>query len=198
MLKRLLVLMVLCALSSSAVAAPPSRYTVDANHSTVGFSVPILNGVSKVRGKFTSFTVEVVYDEANISNSSVNAVIKAASIDTGIDGRDRHLRNADFFDVEKHPEITFRSTRVEKKGKNLIATGDFTMHGVTQQITIPFTVTGTFVNSANNQRSVGFLANLNINRRDFGMTWKHSSVPNFVGDMVHIDLAVLVRTEAPK
>ena len=159
--------------------------------------MPILDGVSQVKGKFTSFTIDLNYDEDNISKSTVSAVIKAASIDTGIEGRDKHLRTADFFDVEKFPEITFQSKRVEKKGKNFLAIGDFTMHGVTKEIAIPFTATGKFINPANQQMSTGFSANLTINRRDYGMTWKNASVPNFVGDLVNIELAVLVRTQAP-
>ncbi len=199
MLRKFQLAAVLLGICSLVVAAPfPTKYSADANHSNVGFSVPILDGVSQVKGKFTSFTINLDYDEANITNSSVNAVIKTASIDTGIDGRDKHLRSADFFDAEKYPEITFQSKRVEKKGKNFLAIGDFTMHGVTKEVTIPFTVTGKFVNPANQQMSAGFSANLTINRRDYGMTWKHSSIPSFVGDLVNIELAILVRTQAAK
>ncbi|MGH9967045.1 MAG: YceI family protein [Pyrinomonadaceae bacterium] len=188
----------LCMLSLLTAAPAPIKYSADANHSTVGFSIPILNGVSKVRGKFTNFTVSLEYDEANIANSSVNVIIKTASIDTGIEARDKHLRTEDFFDVEKYPEITFKSKRVEKKGKHFLVTGDLSMHGVTKELAIPFMVSGRYVNAANQQAMVGFLANLSLNRRDYGMIWKHSAIPNFVGDIVHIDLAVLVRADMPK
>ena len=199
MLRKFQLAVVLLGIFSVVVAAPvPTKYSADANHSNVGFSVPILDGVSQVRGKFASFTINLDYDEANITKSSVNAVIKTASISTGIDARDKHLRSADFFDAEKYPEITFQSKRVEKKGKNFLAIGDFTMHGVTKEVTIPFTVTGKFVNPANQQMSAGFSANLTINRRDYGMTWKNPSIPNFVGDLVNIELAILVKTQAPK
>ena len=77
-----------------------TKYVADTAHSNVGFSMPILGGLSQVRGKFSEFTVEIVYDDQDVTKSTVNAVIKAASIDTGIEGRDKHLRNADFFDVE--------------------------------------------------------------------------------------------------
>lgn len=198
MLRKVQLVTVLLAICAVAGGTPiPTKYSADANHSNVGFSVPILDGVSQVKGKFTSFTIDLNYDEDNISKSTVSAVIKAASIDTGIEGRDKHLRTADFFDVEKFPEITFQSKRVEKKGKNFLAIGDFTMHGVTKEIAIPFTATGKFINPANQQMSTGFSANLTINRRDYGMTWKNASVPNFVGDLVNIELAVLVRTQAP-
>ncbi len=118
MLRKFQLVAVLLGILSSVIAAPaPTKYSADANHSNVGFSVPILDGVSQVKGKFTTFTINLDYDEANITKSSVSAVIKTASIDTGIDGRDKHLRSADFFDAEKYPEITFQSKRVEKKGK---------------------------------------------------------------------------------
>lgn len=199
MLRKIQLATILLGICSVVVAAPfPIKYSADANHSNVGFSVPILDGVSQVKGKFTSFTIDLNYDESTVSNSSVTAVIKTASISTGIEGRDKHLRTADFFDAEKYPEITFQSKRVEKKGKNFLAVGDFTMHGVTKEVAIPFTVTGKFVNPANQQMSAGFSANLTINRRDYGMTWKNSAVPNFVGDLVNIELAILVRTEVPK
>ena len=199
MLRKFRLVTVLLAICAVAVGAPvPTKYSADANHSNVGFSVPILDGVSHVKGKFTSFTIDLDYDADNISKSTVNAVIKTASIDTGIDARDKHLRSPDFFDAEKFPEITFQSKRVEKKGKNFLAIGDFSMHGVTKEIAIPFTVTGKFVNPDNQQMSTGFSANLTINRRDYGINWKNPKVPNFVGDLVSIELAILVRTPAPK
>ncbi|HEY1403437.1 MAG TPA: YceI family protein, partial [Pyrinomonadaceae bacterium] len=110
-----------------------TKYVADAAHSNVGFSMPILGGLSTVRGKFTDFTVEIVYDDQDVTKSTVNAVIKATSIDTGIEGRDKHLRAPDFFDVEKFPEITFRSSRIERKGKDFIAHGTFTMHGIAKE-----------------------------------------------------------------
>ena len=93
----------LLALSLTVVAqvSTAKQYPIDNNHSTVGFSVPILGGLSKVRGKFTDFAITLTNDEKDITKSSVNVVIKATSINTGIEGRDKHLRTADFFDVEK-------------------------------------------------------------------------------------------------
>src|SRR6266446_10140364 len=102
------------------------QYPIDPNHSTVGFSVSIMDGLSKVNGKFTDFTVTLTNDETDITKSSVSVVIKAASINTGIPARDTHLRSADFFDAEKYPEITFQSKSIEKKGKQLFALGTFT------------------------------------------------------------------------
>jgi polyisoprenoid-binding protein YceI len=195
MLKKVFLAVVFGSLSVvSAHPVAPVRYSVDANHSTVGFSVPILDGVSSVRGKFTDFSVEINFDETAITKSSVTATIKATSIDTGIEARDRHLRTADFFEVEKYPEITFQSTKIVRKGKNFIAFGRFTMHGVSKEISIPFTSTGKFYNQITKKNLMGFSANLQLDRRDYGMAWKHSAVPNWVGDLVTIELVILVRT----
>lgn len=194
MLKRFslsIALVCLCTVIAQAVA--PVKYSVDANHSTIGFSIPILDGVSSVRGKFTDFTVDINFDESDVTKSAVATRIKAASIDTGIDARDKHLRTADFFDVEKNPEITFQSTRVVKKGKGFVAIGMFTMHGVSKEVSIPFTMTGKFYNQVTKKTLLGFSANLQLNRRDYGMNWKHSAVPNWVGDLVNIELRVLVK-----
>src|ERR687895_674815 len=105
--------------------------------------------------------------DADVTKSTVSAVIKAASIDTGIERRDAHLRNADFFDVEKFPEITFQSKHVEKKGKDFVAHGTFTMHGVSKEIALPFTING--VNKApDGKTTLGVTARAALNRRDFG------------------------------
>jgi len=194
-LKRLFLAVVLgslCAVSAHPVG--PVKYSVDANHSTVGFSIPILDGVSSVRGKFTDFKVDINFDETAFTKSSVSATIKAASIDTGVEGRDKHLRTADFFDVAKYPEITFQSTRIVKRGKNFVAIGTFTMHGVSKAISIPFTSTGKFYNQITKKNLMGFSAHVQLDRRDYGMTWKHSAVANWVGDLVTIELVILVGT----
>jgi len=194
MMKRVpLLVVVVCLFAAQSGAMAPVRYTVDANHSTVGFSIPILDGISSVRGKFSDFTINIDYDETDLTKSAVIATIKAASIDTGVEARDKHLRTADFFDVEKYPEIIFKSTRVVKKGKNFVALGTFTMHGVSKEISIPFSRTGTFNNPATKKNVMGFSANLQLDRRDYGMTWRHSTIANWVGDVVTIELAVLMR-----
>lgn len=176
-----------------------TKYDVDVNHSTVGFSVPILGGVSQVRGKFTDFNVVIDYDEADITKSSVTATIKAASIDTGIERRDGHLKTADFFDVEKYPEITFQSKRIVKKGKNnFVAVGTFTMHGVSKEIEIPITITGTTIHPVNKKKYVGFQAELTLNRRDFGINYEQKGVPNWIGDEVTINLNLLANAPEAK
>src|SRR5215510_13659733 len=127
MLKRIILPVLLIATVVAAQNGSSRPYAIDNNHSTVGFSVPILGGLSQVKGKFTDFAITINNDEKDITKSSVSVAIKVTSVNTGIEGRDRHLRTADFFDVEKFPEITFKSERIEKKGKQFIAHGPLTM-----------------------------------------------------------------------
>src|ERR1700674_2084228 len=169
------------------------QYRIDTNHSTAGFSVSIMGGLSKVTGKFTDFTVTLMNDEKDITKSSVNVVIKTASIDTGIKDRDNDLKTANFFDVEKYPEITFQSTRIEKKGKELIAVGTFTMHGVSKEIALPFTITGPDKNPTTKKMNIGYTARITLNRRDFGINWRHPAVSNFVSDDVEVEINLITR-----
>ena len=193
MLKRIILPVLLFAVVAMAQNGTSRPYPIDNNHSTVGFSVPILGGLSQVKGKFTDFAITINNDEKDITKSSVSVVIKATSVDTGIEGRDRHLRNPDFFDVEKYPEITFKSERIEKKGKQFVAHGPLTMHGVTKQIALPFTVTGTFKNPTNNKMSVGYSASMVLNRRDFGINYSRQDNPTFVGDNITIEIELVTR-----
>ena len=181
-----------------AQVATTRPYAIDNGHSTVGFSVPILGGLSQVTGKFNDFTITLNNDEKDITKSSVSVVIKATSIDTGIERRDAHLRNADFFDVEKFPEITFKSERIEKKGKQFIAHGPLTMHGVTKQIALPFTVNGTFKNPTTNKISVGYSAKMVLNRRDFGINYARQDSPTFLGDNITVVIELVTRALDPQ
>ncbi len=193
MLKKFYALFAICCLTLAlAPATLAASYEVDTAHSTVGFSVPILGGLSQVSGKFSDFKATIVYDEADITKSSVTATIKTASIDTGIERRDAHLRNPDFFDAEKYPEITFQSSRVEKKGKQLILHGTLTMHGVAKEIAIPFTITGKNTNP-DSKKVVGFAGRLKLNRRDYGIAYTNKNNPTFIGDEIEIELNLITR-----
>ncbi|HWP44823.1 MAG TPA: YceI family protein [Blastocatellia bacterium] len=197
MIKKLLTVAFLLAFTAASVMAAVLNYGVDTAHSTVGFSVPILGGLSKVTGKFTDFTVNIAYDEADITKSSVRATIKTASINTGIQRRDDHLRTADFFDAEKYPEITFQSKRIEKKGDKLFAIGDLSMHGVTKEVTLPFSISG--VNKGQSgPPTYGFSARMPLNRIDFGISYKRRDNPAFIGDIVEVQINVLTRVERKK
>ena len=198
MLKRIVLPVLLFAIAVAAQQATTTRpYPIDNNHSTVGFSVPILGGLSQVKGKFNEFAITLNNDEKDITKSSVNVVIKVASIDTGIDGRDRHLKTADFFDADKFPEISFKSERIEKKGKQFIAHGPLTMHGVTKEIALPFNVTGTYKNPTNQKFSMGYSATMVLNRRDFGINYSRQDNPTFIGDNITVNIDLVTRAIDP-
>jgi polyisoprenoid-binding protein YceI len=180
------------------VRGATTKYDIDVAHSNVGFSIPIMGGLSHVRGKFNEFAVTIVYDDKDVSKSSVTATIKAASIDTGIERRDSHLRNADFFDVEKFPEITFQSSRVAKRGKGFVAFGTFTMHGVSKEIELPFTVNGVRRDEKTGKTTLGVTARTTLNRRDFGISFARPDNPTFLGDMVEIELNLVTRAASPQ
>ena len=150
-----------------------------------------------MRGKFTDFKVEIVYDDKDITKSSVNAVIKTASIDTGIERRDVHLRTADFFDAEKNPEITFKSSRVERRARSFIAHGTFTMHGVSKEIALPFTINGVNKDVKTGKTTLGLTARTSISKKEYGMTWAQPANPSFLGDMVEIELNIITRAGQP-
>lgn len=112
------------------------RFEIDPAHAFVTFTVSHFSG--KAKGSFTDVSGVITYDEKDITKSSVEVVIKTASIHTGNQGRDKHLRSADFFDVEKFPEMTFKSKRIEKRGTGYVAVGDLTIRGVTKEALMPF------------------------------------------------------------
>ena len=145
------------------------RYDFDPAHGIIGFGVRHL-GIALVEGRFKDFTGSVNFDEKDITRSTVEFTAKIASIDTGVEPRNAHLRTADFFDAEKFPEMTFKSTKVEKKGKQYLLTGDLTIKGVTKQISLPFAITGAVADPWGGTR-FGIEASTVINRRDFGINY---------------------------
>ena len=145
-------------------------YTLDPAHSRIGFTARHAM-VTKVRGAFNDFTGSAVLDGANPANSTATVTIKAASIDTRNEQRDGHLRSHDFLAMEEYPEITFVSTGVKEAGENgFELTGDLTIKGVTNSITIPFSFEGAAKDPFGNLRA-GFEGSVTINRKDYGITW---------------------------
>jgi polyisoprenoid-binding protein YceI len=157
----------------ATVAAAPApltgAWTIDPAHTNVNFAIGHL-GISAVRGRFGDVSGMIVADSARPEKSSIAVTIKTASVDTGVAMRDNHLKTADFFDAEKHPEITFKSTRIEKTRRGFVARGDLTMHGVTRAVSLPFRVNGPIVDGRG-QSHVGAETRLTLNRRDFGMNY---------------------------
>jgi polyisoprenoid-binding protein YceI len=178
-------------------AIPTGDYRMDPGHSVIGFSIRHFE-ISFVRGRFKDFTGSIHYDASDVTKSSVEFTAKVESIDTGVTGRDNHLRNADFFDVAKFPEMMFKSTKVEKKGNGHVLHGDFTLKGVTKQISFPFTLTGAVKDNRGNVR-FGIAAETKINRRDYGITWGAAMANGGrnVGDEVIIDLQLEAVKAAP-
>ncbi len=173
-------------------------YKIDAVHSEMGFKVRHL--VSRVSGRFTKFEGTIQLDEKNIQNSNVFVSIDVASINTDNANRDAHLRSADFFDAEKFPTITFKSTSVKEVSKGqLQVTGDFTMHGVTKRITLPITSLGGMASPFKDFRA-GFEGSLKINRQDFGVKWNKTldAGGTMLSDDVDISLAVEAVKQAPE
>jgi len=169
-------------------AETTGSYDVDPKHSYIGFRVMHM-GLAEVPGAFRDFSGSINYDGKDVSKSSVNFTAKVTSVDTGVAPRDNHLRTADFFEVEKYPDMTFKSTKVEKKGDNWEVTGDFTLKGVTKQITIPFTANG-MMKDPKGSVKMGISAQTMINRQDYGVKWGNK-LPDgtlALSDMVKIDL----------
>lgn len=153
----------------SAITAPSGTYTIDPTHSRIGF-VARHAMVTKVRGSFNEFEGSGQLDPSNPANSSLKLSIKAASIDTRNPDRDGHLRSNDFFDMEKHPLITFVSTSIAGSGQTFSVTGDLTIKGVTKPVTVDLEYTGTAVDPFGNTR-IGLEGSTTVNRKDWGITW---------------------------
>ena len=141
-------------------------WDVDAVHSDVSFSVRHMM-VSKVRGRFGTFSGEITTGQ-DVLDSKVSATVDLSSIDTNNAQRDDHIRSADFFDVEHHPQMTFTSTGVRRSGDGYLLEGDLSLHGVTRPVTFSLEVNGFGPDPFGGTRS-GFSASTEINRRDFGI-----------------------------
>jgi polyisoprenoid-binding protein YceI len=145
-------------------------YTLDPAHTRIGF-VARHAMVTKVRGAFNEFTGTAELDGAHPENSRVQVTIEAASIDTRNAQRDEHLRGNDFLAMQEYPRITFTSTAVRQTGETMFeVTGDLTIKGVTNSVTIPFEFEGAAKDPFGNQRA-GFEGSVTINRKDYGITW---------------------------
>jgi polyisoprenoid-binding protein YceI len=175
---------------TTQTATAARTLTIDRSHSEVGFQVRHL--LSKVRGRFNEFDGTIEFDESNPAASRVDVTIHAGSIDTGEADRDNHLRNADFFDIEKYPALTFKSSSVTPRGENTYdVLGDLTIHGVTRQVTLPASFLGAAQDPWGNTKLV-FEADLTLNRKDFGLTWNAALETGgfLVGDEVKVSLAI--------
>lgn len=167
-----------------------NTWNLDQAHSTIGFKVKHLM-VSTVRGSFTDFSGTLESADDTFENAKASFTAKAASIATGNDGRDAHLRGEDFFDVEKFPEVTFTSKSFTKKGEAFEVVGDFTMKGVTQEIVLTATTEGVGI-GMDGKKMVGFEITGSISRESFGLTWNAALETGgvAVSDTVNFDIHV--------
>ena len=178
------------AITAAVPAGAADNWTLDLAHSETTFTVRHL--LSKVSGRFDKFDGRIVTDAAKPETSSVEFTIETASIDTNNEKRDAHLRSADFFDAEKHPTITFKSTRVEALGQNRFnVTGDLMMRGVTKPITLPVEFLGTQKDPWGNEKA-GFALQTTLNRKDYGIIWNQTLDAGgyLLGDDVQISISL--------
>lgn len=147
-----------------------STWIIDGAHTDVLFSAKHMM-VTTVRGKFHAVSGSLTVDEADPTTAQGTFTVQTASVNTGVEQRDGHLRSADFFDAENHPEITFSSTRIASKGgDDYTVTGDLTIRGTTKAVTFDVEFLG-FYTAMNGNRRVGLHATGKIAREDFGLTW---------------------------
>lgn len=178
-------------LTGGAATAQDTGWQVDPNHSQVGFTVSHL-GITEVDGQFHDFEVDLDFERDDLADSSVDATIQAASIDTGIDRRDNHLRSPDFFDVEEHPTLEFHSTAVtDVTDEGFTLHGDLTIHGVTKRVQLDVEKSPVVIDPAGDRR-VAFTATTEINREEFGLDWNRALEAGgfLVGKKVEIQLDI--------
>jgi polyisoprenoid-binding protein YceI len=182
---------------SATVRAPafPLRFGIDPAHSQIEFTISFM-GMSRVRGAFSNVRGTIMYAEGDPARSSVSVVIPVSTINTNSSFRDRHLRSPDFFDAEKYPYITFRSSRIAAAPQGFLARGALTMHGITKDIEIPFVqLNGPTPDAWRNTRQT-FLGKLSLSRKEFGILgtafWNSEFDPGRMsfGDQVDIELLV--------
>jgi polyisoprenoid-binding protein YceI len=181
---------------ANATLAPTGTWVVDAGHSKVGFAVKHM-GIATVRGEFTEFegTLEIGDD---LSSAKARGTVKAASVDTNESQRDEHLRSADFFNAEVHPNLEFESTAIEPiDDETFRITGDLTMNGVTNEVVLTAEINGTDIDPWGNER-VGLEVTGQVNRGDYGMKFNQAlgSGNMLVADKVKLALDISAAKQA--
>ncbi|CAH0344713.1 YceI family protein [Bacillus sp. CECT 9360] len=174
-----------------------TKWVVDAAHSSIDFSVKHMM-VAKTKGTFQKFDAAVEADPADLTTANIEFTIDVSSIDTRNGDRDAHLRSADFFDVEKNPSLTFKSTKIVKTGADEYdVTGDLTMHGVTRSETFAITFEGQGTNPWGAE-VVGFSGKGTINRSDYNLTYNAALETGgvLIGDKITVSLEIEASKEA--
>lgn len=171
-----------------------TKWIIDPDHSGAAFSVRHMM-IANVRGQFCKVGGTVYIDPLNITNSSIELSIDAASIFTGIGKRDDHLKSADFFDVDTYPTISFISTKIlSVRGNKAQVIGDLTIHGITRQITVSVEFSGPVNDPFGDGSSMGFAVSAILNREDYGIMWNQQMANN--GIMVSREVQLFIDLEA--
>jgi polyisoprenoid-binding protein YceI len=167
------------------------RWNIDGSHSTAEFSVRHLM-ITNVKGRFGTLSGTVDYDPEKPEAAQIDVSIDATSVDTRDEKRDAHLRSPDFFDVEKFPTLTFKSTSVKKTDDGFAATGDLTIHGVTKPVTLEVEGPSAVSKDPWGNTRIGASATAKINRKDFGLNWNAALEAGgvLVGEQVKISIEV--------
>lgn len=179
-------------MTTTATPTKTTTWTIDPAHSVAEFKVKHMM-ISNVKGEFSGISGKLTLDTEDLTHSSIEAAIDAATVNTREPQRDTHLKSADFFDVAQYPTLSFRSTKVVRMGEDTLAvSGELTMHGITRNVT--FAVEGPSAPGKDpwgNQR-IGLSATAKVSRKDFGLTWNAALETGgvLVGDEVTITLDV--------
>ena len=161
-----------------------TKWIIDPAHSEIGFKVKHLM-ITNVKGTFKEYEASIYTTNEDFMSAEVDFWLNPASVNTGDASRDAHLSGPDFFDAEKYPTITFKSTGIEKAGEDSYKlTGDLTMHGITKQITMDLLYKGTVVNAMNKRETAGFQLIGTLKRSDFGIG------PNFAPPMISDEVRI--------
>ena len=188
-MKRLAILTGILALAAPVALAQTSTWVSDPNHSEVDFSI-IHMSVSKVHGRFGNVKATIVYNQADVTKSTVTATIGVDTVDTGVDQRNNHLKSPDFFDVANLPTATFTSTSVARNGSHLTVTGNLTVHGVTRPVVLDVEGPNGSMTDPKGQVHTGFSATTSLDRTAFGVGPKFPAA--MVGDEVKLDIELEV------
>ncbi len=186
-MKRLAIFTGILAMAAPLALAQTSTWTSDPNHSEVDFSIVHMS-VSKVHGRFGNVNATLVYNQGDVTKSTVTATIGVDTVDTGVDARNAHLKTPDFFDVAKMPTATFTSTSVAKNGNHLTVTGNLTLHGVTKPVVLDVEGPNGSMTDPQGHVHTGFSATTTIKRTDFGIGTKFPAA--MVGDEVSLDIEI--------
>jgi len=179
------------AVSAGTAGAQVKDFKIEAAHSEADFGIKHM-AISTVHGSFHGVSGVIHFDAANVTKSSVDAVIDVTTVDTGIPARDGHLKSPDFFDTAKFPTMTFKSTSITKSADGYAVNGDLTLHGVTKSVVLKMETPSKEQIGMDKKVHRGFTATTTINRKDFGLVWA-GTVANgdaMLGDDVKIELDI--------